>query len=754
MKRLATAFCFLIVTGIVLAIPAPPASSQVTLDHDINLDIENFVQSDFRWAGFSMGPNDESIIAQCGGLLAALATIIQNQLFGFMLPRPDVPNVVFGPFGRVVSDFRFFPPYINDFLVQTGGYKPGVNRRTCSFDIDPFALEDVGIPQFPDKDPISGVILKQRTSGLDAEAQRIINGNLLAGVPTIVLLGDRTDYDPQIIAGWDNTQRKYRVLAPLGAFSRGETFVPEPYDKWQKLIFASIELVGSDGTGPAPLIVADDPAPIEFLMTTPDGRRSGFDPTTGGILAEDDNVVPLELPGLADPFGELPPGDPAKFIAVRRPTAGAYRLSVIGTGDGPATFTISTRNGKTKTVLETFSGTVTAGSVLKYEARLVGPGTPSVTRVTNFTPEAKTRDLVRGVPGTPIDFDGSRSFDIDGSIVSYSWDFGDSATAVGSRVSHAYAAPGTYTATLTVTDNQGATGSATTTVTILGVVPGVSLERVSVSSAGREGTAPSGACNQSISGDGRFVVFDSSASNLVPGDTNAQSDVFVRDRQTGVTERVSVSSTGSQAFGASGCATISANGRFVAFSSEVALVPSDTNNSRDIYVRDRQTGTTERVSVSSTGQQVQGSGAESSISADGRFVAFDSTASGLVPGPRGAGAVSDVYVRDRLAGTTEQVSVSSSGEPAGGTTAVRSTSPATSGDGRFVAFNSNAMNLVAGLNGVVDQVFVRDRLAGTTELISVSSAGVPGNRDSRFPSMSADGRFVAFLSFEIGRAHV
>src|SRR5262249_35604831 len=145
------------------------------------------------------------------------------------------------------------------------------------------------------------------------------------------------------------------------------------------------------------------------------------------------------------------------------------------------------------------------------------------------------------------------------------------------------------------------------------------------------------------SADGRYVAFDCDATNLVSGDTNGEGDIFVRDRQTGVTERVSVSSTGEQQQGNHiyGTPSISSDGRYVAFvSSATNLVPGDTNGKSDVFVRDRQMGTTERVSVSSTGDQGNddSSGAAASandfapsISADGRYVAFVSLASNLVP---------------------------------------------------------------------------------------------------------------------------
>jgi Tol biopolymer transport system component len=135
----------------------------------------------------------------------------------------------------------------------------------------------------------------------------------------------------------------------------------------------------------------------------------------------------------------------------------------------------------------------------------------------------------------------------------------------------------------------------------------------------------------SISADGRIVAFYSYASNLVAGDTNGAPDVFVRDRQAGATQRVSVSSSDKQANNGNGFLSVSSDGRLVAFlSSATNLVARDTNNFSDIFVRDRSTGTTERVSISSSGNEADASSRAPSISADGRFVAFSSDASNLV----------------------------------------------------------------------------------------------------------------------------
>ena len=266
-------------------------------------------------------------------------------------------------------------------------------------------------------------------------------------------------------------------------------------------------------------------------------------------------------------------------------------------------------------------------------------------------------------------------------------------------------------------------------------------ERVSVSSA--EAQASGGSYHPSISADGGFVAFSSDATNLVPGDTNVRLDIFVRDRQLGTTERVSVDSAGLESNGHSQLPCISSDGRYVVFGSSAGnLVAGDTNATSDIFLRDRQLGTTERVNVSSAGAQANSISGDyrPAISADGRFVAFQSRASNLVPGD--TNSVADAFVRDRQLGTTERVSVSTAGaEGDAGCQYV-----AISSDGRYVAFDSLATDLAgADTNGVQD-VFVRDRQLGVTECVSVTPAGSKGNGVSVYPAISSDGRYVAFYS--------
>jgi len=265
--------------------------------------------------------------------------------------------------------------------------------------------------------------------------------------------------------------------------------------------------------------------------------------------------------------------------------------------------------------------------------------------------------------------------------------------------------------------------------------------RVSVDSSGAQGNGDSS--GTAISDDGRFVAFRSSANNLISGDTNASEDIFVRDRQTGQNTRVSVDSSGGEANEGSETPAISSDGRFVAFASYASnLVSGDTNGAVDIFVHDRQTGQTSRVSVDSSGAEAIGNETEYSlaISGDGRYVAFASEATNLVSGD--TNSVADVFVHDLQTGQTMRVSVDSNGSQANS----GSGSPAISSDGRYVVFSSGATNLVANDTNNKGDVFIHDRQTGQTNLVSVNSSGVQADGGGSSPDISADGRYVVFLS--------
>jgi hypothetical protein len=270
------------------------------------------------------------------------------------------------------------------------------------------------------------------------------------------------------------------------------------------------------------------------------------------------------------------------------------------------------------------------------------------------------------------------------------------------------------------------------------------LTRVSVDSSGAQANGASQ--NSQLSGDGRYVVFESLATNLVADDTNNLEDIFVKDLQTGATTRVSLASlTGAQANGDSRGAAISSDGRYVAFESAATnLVSVDTNGQNDVFVRDLQTGITTLVSVDSAGVQASGVSKNSpipiSISGDGRFVVFTSRATNLVSGD--TNAAEDVFMHDMQTGTTTLVSVDSFGVQGNNT----SSSPEISVNGRYVVFASPAANFVDGDTNEARDVFVRDLQTGQTTRVSVNSDGVQADEGAWNPSISGDGRYVSFLS--------
>ena len=245
-----------------------------------------------------------------------------------------------------------------------------------------------------------------------------------------------------------------------------------------------------------------------------------------------------------------------------------------------------------------------------------------------------------------------------------------------------------------------------------------------------------------ISGDGRYVVFTSFATNLVSGDTNGKRDIFLHDRQTGATERVSVASDGTQGNNFSSDPAVSNDGRYVVFSSWASnLVPNDSNLSQDIFIHDCQTGVTERISIASDGTQTNGNALGPAITPDGRYVVFYSAASNLAHGD--TNNEWDIFVHDRQTSVTERISVASDGTQANGASLASDISE----NGRYVVFESLASNLVVGDTNIYNDIFVHDRQTGATERVSVASDGTQANNDSYSPVITTDGRYIAFASY-------
>jgi Tol biopolymer transport system component len=268
----------------------------------------------------------------------------------------------------------------------------------------------------------------------------------------------------------------------------------------------------------------------------------------------------------------------------------------------------------------------------------------------------------------------------------------------------------------------------------------VAAKRMDIVSVHSSGIQANGACfGPSISASGRYVAFESVAPNLVDGDANGTWDVFLRDRRNGTTEIISLSSGGAQGNGESRDPWVSPNGRFVAFESlATTLVDGDTNGTWDVYVRDRQSHTTERVSVRSDGTIGNRASRDPAISG-GRYVVFQSDADNLVPGDSNKRA--DVFIHDRKARKTVRASVSSDGVQA---RAGSSSNPTISSNGRFVAFDSTAKNLVKDDTNGARDIFVRDTKTGTTQRLS---SGRQANGISLDPTISSSGRWVSFESY-------
>ena len=258
-----------------------------------------------------------------------------------------------------------------------------------------------------------------------------------------------------------------------------------------------------------------------------------------------------------------------------------------------------------------------------------------------------------------------------------------------------------------------------------------------------------------ISAAGRYVAFSSAAWNLVPGDTLGVYQVFVRNLRSGTTRLVSVGPDGAKGNGASYATSISADGRYVVFDSQASdLVAGDTNGTEDVFVRDLVDEVTQRVSVSSSGAQADAPSVGGSISADGSRLAFGSDATNLVVGD--TNDAPDVFVRNLGTGVTRRVSVSSRGVQADGYSYLGSVAhdgpflqPAESlsADGHLVVFRSAAPNLVAGDTNHALDIFVRNLRTDVTRRVSVNSSGQPSNASSHDGSISENGRYVTFSSF-------
>lgn len=774
------------------------------------LRIPFYSQRDARWAKLAIGAQHDVPMRTMGSLLSAMAMVAESYA---LIPKFE---------DYTDSD----PRYLNAYLSTHDGYKVGPPKTVI---VDYYGLNAAFLT--PDGRP-AGLGFENVAWG--GGPRNAVDARLDAGRASILYI-DRGEnrYHPVVVVGWDEATRSYLIVDPAWEdwYAEGTSLRFLYGEHWEQSIAGALlpyvwvvrqQHLPMDDVDLAPLLDDDcsdcllkpvldvsTKSPVEIVAIDPRGRRIGFDAATGTTLLEIPTASYARNPVWADATGEVAPLPPGRQLTIRNAVDGRYRFEMIATGTGPYTLNVRARNaGGDLVVRESRTGTVTTGDVLKFQVEYSRTNASHFTIGDNFPPEARAGGLRRSAVHTPVAFDAGASFDVDGSITAYHWDFGDGATATGVQATHGYAARGEYTATLTVTDDHGATRTDTAQIAVYDKdLPDATTERASVASDGAAAAGDRGSSFPAMSADGRFVAFTTAATNLAGGglvlhdrrtgtteqipastctsegfaDLSADgrfvafqcsiSDpatgvavwtIVVHDRTAGTQERVDVSSTGigGTCPGISGCGSrrpaISADGRFVAFYSDhTNLVAGDTNDAADVFVHDRQTGTTERVSVATGGTQAAfGAGGASvdrvGLSADGRFVAFDSLATDLVAGT--AFAAPRVYVRDRQQQRTELVSVPTQGTMSDLTGGWE---PSISADGRVVAFLSNASDLVPGdTNGVFD-VFVRDRAAGTTERMSLTRAGgqaICGSLDAgptdcvRSPVVSADGRTVVFRS--------
>jgi len=286
------------------------------------------------------------------------------------------------------------------------------------------------------------------------------------------------------------------------------------------------------------------------------------------------------------------------------------------------------------------------------------------------------------------------------------------------------------------TESNGAGGPITCASTY-----GTTIQRVSISTAGVEANAGSSILHFSADPSGRIISFISSANNLVAGDTNGADDAFIRDLQNNTTTRVSTDSVGTEGNSDSSATAASEDGRYIAFYSAADnLLAGDTNGQDDLFIKDTQLGTVIRASLSSAGVETDNHAENPGISPDGRYVVYQTQATNLVAGD--TNGTWDIFLRDTTLSITTRVSVISGGGEGNGA----SIKPVVSSDGRYVAFESDATNLVAGdINGVKD-VFLHDTQTNTTVRVSVSTAGVEANALAQEVDMSADARYIFFES--------
>jgi len=732
----------------------PPAAAQLHVS--VNL-YPNYLfpqsQQDPHWGGFPIGPSQNVVsiadetkrinIARCGCAITSLSTA----LTGFLAAGvPYFAHDQFGPSG-FEPESSFSPKYIDDFLnigpnpkspkIPGWGYSAG-GGSICAVAVYPWALRriaEVGfVPGSTTELTPTGATWAE--TGRSASSLAEVDRALLNGKPSMIyrkIIGGN-GLHANLIVGWDNAKQKYLIFDPMWSpfgdgiqvggynYGNGDTederysnwlaaiqrvFVLRPFANGRAILNRSHTAETSDWLA----VESDTGDPIRMRLTDPRGRRTGYDPTTQQLLQEDTETFLSEFTNFADPLGTLPDGAPTSYIAALGPEAGTYGLLVTGKADGPFTLKLSTVTGVDQTPAATITGTIANGGAKRYSVTRTEAGAVAIEPVASFGPSARAGNDVYSYAGSTVNFDGRGSQQPDGAVTAYAWAFGDGSAASGAQATHAYGSPGTYTATLTVTGAGGLTATDTRQVTVV-APPSHPKEtiRVNTSSAGVAGNDATW-FGPDVTPDGRFVSFSARSNNLGPTDSNGLDDIYVKDLSDGSVDLVSVSNAEAQGNNHSFDSSITPDGRFVAFWSGTTNFGSANPG---FYVRDRQLGTTEFIYRGEFSRVP-------TISDDGRFVAFATN----TPIPPETNSNDTVYIYDRQLATFEYVGVG--------------LNPQLSGDGNFVSFSGydlDAPDLYFG-------ILVFDRVGNTTEVASVSPAGQRLQKADR-SSISSDGRFVVF----------
>ncbi len=476
--------CLVLTAMVRGSLASAQALTTLTRDYDLVSDngLFHVSQQDGRWADFNMKADPTITIGQCGCLLSTVSTVLMNM--GRMLPWFPV-----GYIGGGGSAFDFNPRYLDLFFTygvspnlpiapsQLGwGFKNGPSG-SCGLTPMLLAMQTLANDGLGRAVGVTAVYHQ----GFGAAEKAIVNRNLIAGVPTIFAYREKNSMvanHAMLFAGWDNREHAYKILDPMAervnfnqltipvmredmAPGGNPAVGPFSYQEFENRVTGIIEITPGGFDIGASFVFGDDPSPIEILMTGPDGRRTGLDVRNGALHAENPTASYWNIGPWLDPLGELPEVTTPRFVSFPHAPAGTYRFTVTGVADGPLHLSADRLLGTTRTVLGAWEGTIAAGEVRKYEMRFFRGNGSTATQVSNFTPEAKAGPDVSTRTGLIAAIDARASFDIDGTIASYAWDFGDGTTGTGAQPQHSYATPGDYTATLTVTDNNGATATDT-----------------------------------------------------------------------------------------------------------------------------------------------------------------------------------------------------------------------------------------------------------------------------------------------------